>query len=129
MNEREYLVFGITIEKLCLLYGLILIIFGIVISYASSSSSLTSYIPSFLGIPLAVSSYLSIIDLNRKKLYAHISVFIILIAFLGGLDFLRSIGSPFENFWPDLSKLFLLFSGMLMLNYCIKSFIYVRKHQ
>ena len=129
MNEREYLVFGITIEKLCLLYGLILIIFGIVISYASSSSSLTSYIPSFLGIPLAVSSYLSIIDLNRNKLYAHISVFIILIAFLGGLDFLRSIGSPFENFWPDVSKLFLLFSGMLMLNYCIKSFIYVRKHQ
>ena len=86
MNNTEYLVFGFTIEKLCLLYGVILVMFGIAISYASSSASLTSYIPSFLGFPLIISSYLSIIDLNRKKLYAHISVFIILIAFLGGLD-------------------------------------------
>ena len=129
MNNTEYLVFGFTIEKLCLLYGVILVMFGIAISYASSSASLTSYIPSFLGIPLIISSYLSIIDSNRKKLYAHISVFIILIAFLSGLDFLRSIGNPFENFWPDVSKLFLLFSGALMLNHSIKSFIFVRKHK
>ena len=81
MNNKEYLVFGFTIEKLCLLYGVILVMFGIAISFASSSASLTSYIPSFLGIPLIISSYLSIIDSNRKKLYAHISVFIILIAY------------------------------------------------
>ena len=72
--EKEFKVLNLTIEKLSLLYGIFLIIWGVIISFISGSDSVTSYIPSFLGLPIFVFSYLAIRFNTKKKIFMHIVV-------------------------------------------------------
>ncbi len=129
-NNNEFLVFGLKIEKFSAFYGLFLILWGIIVSLASGSNSFTSFIPSLIGLPIIIFSYLSIKFISKKKIYMHIVVLFGLIAFLGGLDFFRSIlsGTAFQNIWADISKLILLTTGAYFVYICIKSFIFVRKN-
>jgi|TARA_B100001093_G_scaffold458749_1_gene471395 hypothetical protein len=129
--NKEFKVLNLTIEKFSLTYGLFLILWGIVISYISGSSSATSYIPSFLGSPLIIFSYLSIKFPSKKKLFMHIVVIFGLIIFLGGLDIIRSLlnGYAFENFWADASKTMMLLTGLYFLVQCVRSFIFARKNR
>ena len=92
-------------------------------------SSITSYIPSILGIPVISLSLLAIILPKRKRLLMHIVVIFGLIIFLGGLDFFRNIANPFENLWADTSKLMMLMTGSFFTYLCVKSFIFVRKNK
>tara|TARA_B100000941_G_C28388560_1_gene491344 strand:+ start:197 stop:625 length:429 start_codon:yes stop_codon:yes gene_type:complete len=128
-NKTIFKVFGKTIEKLSIIYGIFLIFWGIVISFISGSNSFTSYIPSFFGLPILIFSFLSIKFVNKKKMFMHIVVIFGFIIFLGGLDFLRSIlsGIIFENIWADISKLMMLLTGAFFTYQCIKSFIHARK--
>ena len=128
---NEFKVYGITIEKFSIIYGLFLIFFGIFVSFISNSESMTSYIPSFLGMPILLFSFLAIKFDHKKKLFMHIVVIFGLLIFLGGLDFMRSLvnGNVFQNFWPDVSKLIMLLSSILFNFQCIKSFIYARKNK
>ena len=128
-EKKEFRSFGMTMENLSIAYGLFLIIWGIVISFLSKSVSFTSYIPSFFGLPILIFAYLSLKFTSKKKLFMHIVVFISLIIFLGGLDFIRSIisGNLFENYWADLSKLMMMLTGLFFTVQCVKSFIYARK--
>ena len=64
--QKEFKVFNITIESLSVIYGIFLIGWGVVISLISGSSSLTSYIPSFLGLPLFVFSFFAIKFPSKK---------------------------------------------------------------
>ena len=66
-NIDEFKVFGMTIEKISIIYGTFLIIWGVIISFLSNSNSFTSYIPSVLGIPILIFSFLSIKFVNKKK--------------------------------------------------------------
>ncbi len=129
--NKEFKVLNLTIEKLSLYYGVFLIVWGILVSFISESSSATSYIPSFLGIPLTIFSYLAIKFSSKKKLFMHIVVVFGLIIFLGGLDFIRTLisGYAFENFWADTSKVMMLMTGLFFLIQCIKSFIFARKNR
>ena len=129
--NKEFKVLNLTIEKFSLTYGLFLILWGVVISFISGSSSATSYIPSFLGLPLIIFSYLSIKFPSKKKLFMHIVVIFGLIIFLGGLDVIRSLigGYVFENFWADVSKTMMLLTGLYFLVQCVKSFIFARKNR
>ena len=128
-NNDEFKIFGMTIEKFSIIYGIFLISFGVVISLISGSNSFTSYIPSFFGLPILIFAFLSIKFVDKKKMFMHIVVIFGLIIFLGGLDFLRSIinGVVFENFWADISKLIMLLSGLFFSYQCVKSFIHARK--
>ena len=128
-NTPEFKVGGLTMEKLSIYYGLFLILWGVIISFISGSSSMTSYIPSFLGIPILIFSYLSIKFVSKKKMFMHIVVLFGLIIFLGGLDFIRSFvtGNAFSNFYADLSKIMMLITGLFFTYQCIKSFIHARK--
>ena len=125
----EFKAFGMTIEKISLFYGIFLIVWGIIISFLSDSNSFTSYIPSLLGVPILIFSFLSIIFVNKKKMFMHIVVFFGLVIFLGGLDFIRIIigGSIFENYWADISKLMMMLTGLFFTIQCIRSFIHARK--
>ena len=127
--NKEFKVLNLTIEKLSLYYGFFLIAWGIIVSFVSGSSSATSYIPSFLGFPLVIFSYLAIKFSSKKKLFMHIVVMFGLIIFLGGLDIIRSLlnGNVFENFWADASKTMMLLTGLYFLIQCIRSFIFARK--
>ena len=129
--NKEFKVLNLTIEKFSLTYGFFLILWGIVISFISGSSSATSYIPSFLGLPLVFFSYLAIKFPLKKKLFMHIVVILGLIIFLGGLDVIRSLisGYVFENFWADLSKTMMLLTGLYFLVQCVRSFIFARKNR
>ena len=128
-EKKEFRSFGMTMENLSIVYGLFLIIWGIVVSFLSKSDSFTSYIPSFFGLPILIFAYLSLKFTSKKKLFMHIVVFISLIIFLGGLDFIRSIisGNLFENYWADLSKLMMMITGLFFTVQCVKSFIYARR--
>ena len=128
-NNDEFKVFGLTMENLSIFYGFFLIFWGVLISLISGSDSLTSYIPSFLGIPILIFAYLSIKFITKKKMFMHIVVLFGLIIFIGGLDFIRSIitGVVFENFWADISKLMMLITGLTFTYQCIRSFIHSRK--
>ena len=129
--NKEFKVLNITIEKLSLYYGFFLIAWGVIVSFVSGSSSATSYIPSFLGFPLVIFSYLAIKFSSKKKLFMHIVVIFGLVIFLGGLDFIRSLinGYAFENFWADTSKIMMLLTGLYFLIQCVKSFIFARKNK
>ena len=128
-NNSEFKVVGLTMEKLSIYYGFFLILWGVIISFLSGSNSMTSYIPSILGIPILVFSYLSIKFASKKKMFMHIVVLFGLIIFLGGLDFIRSVisGNAFGNLWADLSKIMMLLTGLFFTYLCIKSFIHARK--
>ena len=129
--NKEFKVLNITIEKLSLYYGFFLIAWGIIVSFISESSSATSYIPSFLGLPLVIFSYLAIKFSSKKKLFMHIVVIFGLIIFLGGIDFIRALisGYAFENFWADTSKIMMLLTGLYFLIQCVRSFIFARKNR
>ena len=129
--NKEFKVLNITIEKLSLYYGFFLIAWGVIVSFVSGSSSETSYIPSFLGFPLVIFSYLAIKFSSKKKLFMHIVVIFGLIIFLGGLDFIRTLisGYAFENLWADISKIMMLLTGLYFLIQCIRSFVFARKNR
>ena len=126
----EFKVFNLNIETFSVFYGSFLIFWGLVASFVSGSNSLTSFIPSFIGLPILIFSNLSIKFSSKKKLFMHIVVLFGLIAFLGGLDFLRSLisGSAFENLWADVSKIILLITGAFFTYQCVRSFIFARKN-
>ena len=128
-NNNEFKIMGLSMENFSVFYGFFLIFWGVIISFISGSDSLTSYIPSFLGIPILMFAYLSIKFVTKKKLFMHIVVLFGLIIFIGGLDFIRSIitGVVFENFWADISKLMMLLTGFFFTYQCIRSFIHSRK--
>ena len=128
-TSNNFLIFGISIEKFSVYYGLFLILWGIAISFVSGSGSFTSYIPSFLGLPILIFSILSIKFEQKKKMFMHIVVVFGLIILLGGLDFVRTLinGNAFQNMWADISKLMMLVTGIFFTYQCIKSFIHTRR--
>ena len=129
-NSLEFKVFNLNIETFSVFYGSFLIFWGLLVSFMSESNSLTSFIPSFIGLPILIFSNLSIKFTSKKKIFMHIVVLFGLIAFLGGLDFLRSIlnGTVFQNIWADISKLILLTTGGYFVYQCVRSFIFARKN-
>jgi len=128
-NKSEFKIFGFTIETFSVFYGSFLVFWGVIVSFISGSNSLTSFIPSLIGLPILIFSNLSIKFSSKKKIFMHIVAFFGLIAFLGGLDFLRSIlsGTLFQNFWADISKLILLITGAYFVYQCVRSFVFARK--
>ena len=128
-NKNEYTFMGLTMENISLIYGIFLILWGIGVSYLSDSNSITSYIPSIFGLPILLFAVLALLIPSKKKLLMHIVVTFGLIIFLGGLDFFRSLGNPFENVWADSSKLMMMITGLIFTLLCVKSFIFARKNK
>ena len=132
MNKKEFTVFGMNMEIISIVYGIILITWGLVVTSLSASNSLTSLIPSIIGFPVLILAVLSLILPKLKKLLMHIIVIVGLIIFLGGLDFLRGFGSDdglFDNFWASISKLMMLITGFIFTFLCVRSFIFIRKNR
>ena len=125
-NTEDFRVFSLTIEFLTILYGLFMVIWAISISLISGSSSITSMIPAFIGVPLAFIGFISMIKPTLRKALMHIAVVIGIIAFLGGLDFFRGM---FTNYYAGLSKLMLLITGFVYVYFCVQSFIFVRRQK
>ena len=130
MSDSEFTFFGQKVEKITLAIGLAMTIWGCFVTLISESQSLTSLIPSVLGLPMLIFGYLAIKYVNRKSFFMHLAVVLGLIMFIGGLDIMRTLlgnDTVFKNFWADLSKLFLLVFGGFHTYLCIKSFRHIRK--
>ena len=129
IQKEEFKIFDKNMEKLSILYGLFLTLWGIIVSFLSNSLSFTSYIPSYLGILIVIFSFLALKIPNNKKLLMHIVATLGLITVLGGLDLIRLIlkGNLFVNFWADLSKLMMLVTGSIFVYLCFMSFRFARK--
>ena len=123
----EFKFLGNNMEKISSYYGVFLIIWGFAVSSLSNSESLTSLIPTFLGILILVFALFALFIPSKKKLFMHIVVMFGLITFIGGLDLFRNYNSLFSNFWGDLSKFMMLITGLFFTYLCIKSFIHARK--
>jgi len=125
-NTQDFRIFSLSIEFLTTLYGLFMVIWGIAISLISGSTSITSMIPAFMGVPLAFIGFISMIKPTLRKALMHIAVVIGIIAFLGGLDFFRGM---FTNYYAGLSKLMLMVTGFVYVYFCVQSFIFVRRQK
>ena len=130
-TNSEFRVLGKSMENISIIYGIFLIIWGFAVSFISDSNSLTSFIPSFFGIPILLCSSLAISFPAKKKLFMHIVVTFSLLVFIGGLDIIRNIlkNNLFDNFYSDLSKLMMLVTGSIFTFICVKSFIFARKNK
>ncbi len=128
MSQKEYKFVGLNMESISIIYGIFLIIWGLFTNYFSSSNSITSYVPTFLGLPVLFFSILALIISTKKKLLMHIVVLFGLLIVIGGLDVLRSIisGNFLVLFWADLSKLMMLLTGSFFTFLCIQSFRFAR---
>ena len=123
----EFKFLGNNMEKISSYYGIFLIIWGFAVSSISNSESLTSLIPTFLGILILVFALFALFIPSKKKLFMHIVVIFGLITFIGGLDLIRNYNSLFNNFWGDLSKFMMMLTGLFFTYLCVKSFIHARK--
>ena len=129
--KQEFIVFGYSIEKITIIYGAFLISWGLIVSFVSGSTSLTSYIPSMFGWPILFLGAMALKVPDYKKILMHIVVVIGLLAFLGGLDVVRNLisGTFMNNVWASASKTMLLITGALFTYLCVKSFIFVRNQR
>ena len=125
-NTEDFRVLSLSIEFLTTLYGLFMVIWALSISFIAESSSITSMIPAFIGLPLVFIGIVSTIKPTFRKALMHIAVLIGAMAFLGGLDFFRSM---FSNYYAGLSKLMLLITGTIYIYFCVQSFIFVRRQK
>ena len=123
----EFKVLGISMPKISLAYGLFLIIWGVLISYISSSDSITSYFPSFLGVPLFISGLLAILIPDKRKVWMHIAVVFGLLCALGGTRFFMKMNDGLN--YATGSMLMLFLTGSLFTFLCVKSFIHARKNK
>ena len=130
MSDSEFTFFGQKVEKITLVIGFAMTLWGCFVTIISDSQSLTSLIPSAIGLPMLVFGYLAIRNENRKSFFMHLAVVLGFIMFIGGLDIIRTLlgnGTLFKNFWADVSKLLLLVFGGIHTYLCIKSFRHIRK--
>ena len=131
MLKKEYRFVGLNMESVSMLYGIFLILWGLLVNFTTANSSLTSLIPSIMGIPILFFSILAVMLSNKKKLMMHIVVFFGLLIALGGLDVFRSIfsGNFLNLFWADLSKLMMLITGIFFTFLCVQSFRFARRNK
>ena len=131
MVQKEYKFVGLNMQSISILYGIFLILWGLLVNYISSSSSYTSLIPSIMGLAILFFSLLAVLFPTKIKIMMHIVVLFGLLITLGGLDVFRSIFSAnFLNlFWADLSKIMMLITGTVFTFLCIQSFRFARRNK
>ena len=113
------------IRNVTLGYGVFLIAWGIVISIVSESESITSYFPSILGAPLAVSGLMVMKKPEDRKLWMHVAATFGLLCALGGTRFFMVMGDGIT--YASGSQLMLLITGTAYTVLCVRSFIAARK--
>ena len=125
-TTEDFRVFSLSIELLTTIYGLFMVIWAFSISIIAASSSITSLVPAFIGFPLILIGFISMIKPTFRKALMHIAVLIGILTFVGGLDFFRGM---FNNYYAGLSKLMMLITGFVYVYFCVQSFLFVRRQK
>ena len=106
-------------------YGLFLVVWGVAVSVLSDSQSVTSYFPSLLGLPLALSGWMAKSNPEKRKLWMHVAVTFGLLCALGGTRFFMVMGDGIN--YASGSMLMLFLTGSAYTGLCVRSFIEARK--
>ena len=129
-EQNEFRFVGLTIVNITLFYGVFLVVWGG--GFSLGSLSWTSWIPSFLGVPILISGLLTKFFPAKRKIWMHVAVLFGLFAFLGGFRFFAAMGSEAGLFGKPkaaASQLMLIVTGGLYTFACVKSFIWARKNR
>ncbi|MGD0347815.1 MAG: hypothetical protein ABSA85_13725 [Terracidiphilus sp.] len=120
--------------KVTIVFGVLLILVGLVGFFGTGSAHPTALIPTWFGLALGLGGYLAISPSeSRRKLFMHINVTIGLVGLIGaiasalhGYGHARSLGVD-----PDYKALAaqLTMAGLLLIyvNLCVRSFIQARR--
>ena len=121
----EFKVMEMTVPRISEIVGGIMVLWGCITYICTGMTSITSLIPSFVGIPILAAGFLVRKNPDKKALLMHISSTFGLIATLGGLMAFKGI---MDNDWgmSTISQLFLLIIGSIYTGICVKSFIHAR---
>lgn len=120
MEEQSHFMPNVTLG-----YGTFLILWGVAVSILSESDSVTSYFPSFLGAPIAISGWMAKSNPDRRKDWMHLAVVFGLLCALGGTRFFMVMGDGLD--YASGSMLMLLLTGSAYTFLCVRSFIEARK--
>lgn len=117
--------------KLSIVFGIILIILGLVSYFGISSESITALIPAFLGIPVLILGWLAMNEKYRKHLM-HGTAVLMLLGFGGTVSglikFFRMIGGEvFERPSAITIQAIMAVLCLTFLIFAIKSFIDARR--
>ena len=117
--------------KFSIVFGIILIILGLVSYFGISSESITALIPTFLGIPVLILGWLAMNE-KYKKHSMHGAAVLVLLGFggtVGGLiKFFRMIGGEvFERPSAITIQAIMALLCLIFLIFAIKSFIDARR--
>lgn len=113
------------LANLTLGYGTFLLLWGVAISILSDSDSITSYFPSFLGLPLMLSGIMTMRMPEKRKLWMHIAATFGLLCAIGGTRFFMVMSDGID--YASGSMLMLLLTGTAYTVLCVRSFIAARK--
>ncbi|MGB0827069.1 MAG: hypothetical protein ACPGTT_04240 [Candidatus Poseidoniaceae archaeon] len=124
--DEGYTVAGQSMPRLTTGFGIFLIVWGIIVSVASESNSITSFFPSLLGLPLLISGVMATRVPEKRKLWMHIAVVFGLLCALGGTRFFMVMSDGLT--YASGSMLMLFVTGSLYTFFCVKSFKHARKN-
>ena len=120
--------------KVTYVFGVLLILVGLVGYFATGSAHPTALIPAWFGIALAVGGFLAVSPSEgRRKLFMHINVTVGLVGLIGafasalhGYGHARSLGEDpdYKALAAQLSMAVLL---LIYVNLCVRSFIQARR--
>ena len=113
---------GLSMPRLTTFYGIFLILWGVLVSLISGSDSWTSYIPSFLGVPMFLSGVLAERKPESRKLAMHIAASFGILCAIGGIRFFMKVTDQDTSNWAKGSMLMLLVTGSIYTYSCVKSF-------
>ncbi|MGB0463428.1 MAG: hypothetical protein ACPGIG_01125 [Candidatus Poseidoniaceae archaeon] len=124
--DEGYTVAGQSMPRLTTGFGIFLIVWGIIVSVASESNSITSFFPSLLGLPLLISGVMATRVPEKRKLWMHIAVVFGLLCALGGTRFFMVMSDGLS--YASGSMLMLFVTGSLYTFFCVQSFKHARKN-
>jgi peptidoglycan/LPS O-acetylase OafA/YrhL len=120
--------------KITIIFGVLLIILGLVGFFGTGGTHHTALIPAGFGIALMIGGLLSVSpNESRRKIFAHVNVTVGLLGFLG------ACGSALHNYGhnrslgldPDYkalaSQLAMAVLLLIYVNLCVRSFIQARR--
>ena len=119
--------------KVSIIFGVLLIILGLVGFFGTGAAHYTALIPTWFGLALVIGGFLSISPSEaRRKIFAHVNVTIGLLGFLGAAgSALHEYGSArSQGINPNPialgAQLTMAVLLLIYVNLCVRSFIQAR---
>ena len=120
MDERSN-----SMPNLTTVYGILLTLWGLIVTAISEAQSISSFAPALFGLPLLVSGEMAKAPGASRKLWMHGAVTFGLLAALGGTRFFMVMSDGLN--YATTSMLMLFVTGSIYTFLCVRSFIEARK--